>query len=151
MKSIGCVGVHAIGLNSWTGTEGSPVSSLKCDRRQRLNLESCLTAVCATSGILIGQVTELCHGTRAVACWATGLLPARLRAPDRRAAGQAGLPGSCVAWCKRNKAGFEAGHTTKYITRLSVTHISRTHTDTNTHTHTHSGLRNGPTYLALAL
>jgi len=26
------VGVHAIGLNSWTGTEGSPVSSLKCDR-----------------------------------------------------------------------------------------------------------------------
>ena len=29
-KSIGCVGVHAIGLNSWTGTEGSPVSSLKC-------------------------------------------------------------------------------------------------------------------------
>ena len=38
-KSIGCVGGHAIGLNSWTGTEGSPVSSLKCDRWQWLNLE----------------------------------------------------------------------------------------------------------------
>ena len=32
--------VHAIGLNSWTGTEGSPVSSLNCDGWQRLNLES---------------------------------------------------------------------------------------------------------------
>ena len=44
-KSIGCVGGHAIGLNSWTGTEGSPVSSLKCDRWQWLNLESRLIAV----------------------------------------------------------------------------------------------------------
>ena len=77
----------------------------------------------------------LCHGTRAVAVsWAAGLLPARPRAPDRRAGGRAGLPGSCVAWCKRNKARFEAGRTTKYSTRLSVTHTSRTHTDTHTHT-----------------
>jgi len=39
-----------IGLNSWTGTEGSPVSCLICDRWQRLNLESHLAAVCAASG-----------------------------------------------------------------------------------------------------
>jgi len=80
-KSISCVGGHAIGLNSWTGTEGSPVSSLKYDGWQRSNLESCLTAVCAASGILMLQATGLCHGTRAVAVsWVAGLLPARPRA-----------------------------------------------------------------------
>ena len=33
-----------------TCLEGSPVSSLKCDRRQGQNLESCLAPVCAASG-----------------------------------------------------------------------------------------------------
>jgi len=98
------------------------VSSLKCDRWQRSNLESCLTAVCAASGILMLQATGLCHGTRAVACWVAGLLPARPRAPDGRGrACPGGLLGSYVAWRKRNKAGFEAGRTIKYSARLSVT------------------------------
>jgi len=44
--------------------EGSPVSSLKCDRWHRSDLERCLADVCAISGILIapshvGCVTAL--------------------------------------------------------------------------------------------
>jgi len=49
---------------------------------------------------------------------------------------------------RETKLVFEAGCNTKYSTRLSVTlHITHTYR----HTHTHSGLRNGPTYVALAL
>jgi len=68
--------------------------------------------------------------------WVADLLPARRRAADGRGrrAGRAGLLGSYVAWHKRNKAGFEAGRTTKYSTRLSVTYTSRTRTDIHTHT-----------------
>jgi len=61
-KSIGCVGGHGIGLNSWTGTEGSPVSSLKCDRWQRLNLESRLIAVGAAGWHWCSKPRGLCHG-----------------------------------------------------------------------------------------
>ena len=53
---------HAIGLNSWTGTEGWPVSSLICDRWQRLNLESHLIAVCAASWHWCSKPRGLCAG-----------------------------------------------------------------------------------------
>jgi len=90
-----------------------------------------LTGVCATSGILMLQATGLCHGTRAMACWVADLLLARLRAPDG---------------CKRAWAHYEIQYKA-----LCYLHITHTYRHTHTHTHTHSGLRNGPTYVALAL
>jgi len=91
---------------------------------------------------LMLQATGLYHGTRVVACWAAGLLstcPTGVRGPTGQLRGLA----------QEKQSWFEAGRTTKYSIRLSVTYILRTHTDT--HTHTHSVLRNGPTYVALAL
>jgi len=63
------------------------VSSLKCDRWQRLNLESRLTTVYTASGILMFQATWAVSRPWTVACWAAGLLLARPRTPDGRAGG----------------------------------------------------------------
>jgi len=85
---------------------------------------------------------------------ALGPWPAGRPACYRLAHGRAGAgrpTGQLRGLVQEKQSWFEAGRTTKYSTRLSVTHISCTHTDTHTHTHTHLGLRNGPTYMALAL
>ena len=139
-KPTGCVGGHAIGLNSWTGTEGSPVSSLKCDRLQRLNQESHLTAVCATSGILMFQAMRVVSRPSG-----RGLLGGRPATGSptgsrRACGGRAGLSGSCVAWHKRNKAGLKLGallNTVQGSLSLHITHTYR-HRHTHTHTHTHT-------------
>jgi len=86
---------------------------------------------------LMLQATGLRHGTRAVACWAVGLLPARPRA----CGGRAGLPGSCVAWHKRNKAGLKLGALLNTIQGLLLTTYhahTQSHTQSHTHTHTHT-------------
>jgi len=113
------------------------VSSLKCDRWPRSNLESCLAAVCAISGILILRAMWLCHGIRAVAArWPACCLLTHGRPMGVK--GRAGGQPAC--WAVRRLGGretkliFEAGCNTKYSTRLSVTYTSRTHTDTPTHT-----------------
>ena len=128
------------------------MSSLKCDRWPRSNLESCLAAVCAVSGLLILQATWLCHGIGAVAArWPACCLLAHGRPMGVN--GRAG--GGPACWAVRRlgrretKMIFEAGRNTKYSTRLSVTYTSRTHT--HTHPLIPLGLRNGPTYAALAL
>jgi len=135
-KPIGCVGGHAIGLNSWTGTEDSPVSSLKCDMWQRLNLESCLTAVCATSGILMFQATRAVSRPSG-----RGLLGGRPATGSpmgaRRSCGggeQAGLPGTCVAWHKTNKAGLKLGALLNTVQGSLSLHIMHTYKHTHTHT-----------------
>jgi len=131
-KAIGCVGGHAKGLNSWTGTEGSPVSSLKCDKWQRLNLESRLTAVCTASGILMFQATRVV--SRPSGHGLLGGRPATGSPTGARRAcgGRAGLLVSCVAWHKRNKAGLKLGallNTVQGSLSLCITHTYR-------HTHT---------------
>ena len=63
-------------------------------------------------------------------------------------AGGGGLLGSCVAWRKRNKAGLKLG---ALLNTVQGSLLPTYHAHTQTHTHTHSGLRNGPTYMALAL
>ena len=141
-KSIGCVGGHAIGLNFWKGTEGSPMSSLKCDRWQRLNLESRLAAVCTASGYWCSKPRGLCHGPQGVAlCWVAGR-PAT-GSPEGHPTGvwgRSGLPGSCVAWHKRNKVGIRLGALLNTVQgSLLTTHHA------HTQTHTHSGLHNGLT------
>jgi len=132
-RSIGCVGGHAIGLNSWTGTEGSPVSSLKCYRWQQLNLESHLIAVCATSGYWCSKPCGLCHGPQGH--WLCAGRPAcyRLtrRAPDGRA-GAVRPTGQLPGLAQEKQSWYKAECTIKYSTRLSVNYISRTHTDTHT-------------------
>jgi len=129
-RSLSAVGAHAIGLNSWTGTEGSPVSSLKCDRWQRLNLESRLAAVCAASG-------HWCSKPRgcvmALGPWPAGW-PACYQLAWRAYGGRVGLPDSCVAWRKRNKAGL------KLCALLNTVQGSPLPTY-HAHTHTHTSRR----------
>jgi len=134
-KSFGCVSGHAIGLNSWTGTEGSPVSSLKCDRWQRLNLQSRLIAVCAASGYWCSKPRRLCHGPQGRGS-VLGSRPA-IGSLDGRV-GAVWPTGQLCRLAQEKQSWYKAGHTTKYSTRLSVNYTSHTHTDT------HSGLRNGP-------
>jgi len=135
--------------------EGSPVSSLKCDRWHRSKfrelLGRCLRRQWNTD---CSKPRGLCHGTRAVAGQvarpAAGSPTGAQWAWTGVQEGRAGLLGSYVAWRKRNKADiWKLMGTILNTVQGSLYLQSRTHTDT--HTHTHSGLRNGPTYVALAL
>ena len=78
--------MHAIGLNSWTGAEGSPVSSLICVRWQRLNLEPFNRSLSVPSvDTDVPKPRGLCRGPQGRdLCWAASL-PARPRVPDGRA------------------------------------------------------------------
>jgi len=131
------------------------VSSLKCDRRPRSNLESCLAAVSAASGILILQAEWLCHGIRAVAVSKLAgrpAAPACPRAPNGRGwacGGRGGLLGSCLDWQKRNKLELKLGAILNTIQGSLLTYPTH-HAHIQTHPHT-LGLHNGPTYVALAL
>ena len=135
-KSIGCVGVHAIRLNSWTGTKSSPVSSLKCDRRQRLNLESCLTAVCVASGILIVPSHAGC--VTALGLWPAGW-PACYRlahgCPTGVQGGGGGPAYRAAVWlgARETKLDLKLGALLNTVQGcLLPTHYA--HTQTHTHT-----------------
>jgi len=122
VQSPGKVGVHAIGLNSWTGTEGSAVSSLICDRWQRLNLESCLIAVWAASGKLMFQATRgaiVCTGW--LACHRLAWRACR-RSPVYRCTGS-------MTWHKRNEASIRlvALLNTVQGSQQHITHTHRLH------------------------
>ena len=105
---------------------------LKCDRWQRLNLESRLTTVCTASGILMLQATWVV--SRPLGCGLLGGWPATGSPTGARRAcgGRAGLSGSCMAWHKRNKAGLKLGALLNTVQDSLSLHI--THTYTHTHT-----------------
>jgi len=121
--------------------------------------EGCLAAVGAAGGTLTLQAVRL------VARWPTCHLPARPRASCglygpygrvRACSGEgAGRPTgrSRIACQRRNRSRVEIGRHTKYNTKpsspLFPTYTSRIHTDIPTSPP--SGLRKGPTYVALAL
>ena len=120
------------GINSWTGTEGWPVSSLICDRWQQLNLEPfnrCRRC----------WLTLMFQVTRAVS-W-----PSRLEgrgrelngwpatdSPDGRTDGRAGGSPTYRAAARlgtKKRSQYKAGRPTRYSTRLL---------NNTTHTHTHT-------------
>ena len=79
------------------------------------------------------QATGLCHGTRAVACWVAGLLPARPRAPygHGRACRGVGRPTGLSA--RETKLDLKLGALLNTVQgSLLPTH----HAHTQTHTHT---------------
>ena len=126
VRSLPTCGVYARGLDSRTGTEGSPVSCLICDRWQRLNSEAfnrCPRFPVDT------DVVVCVGGARCLAC----LLPS----------GQFGLVGvGQLPWRTSALSGAEKrpwyrlGELTSISTKaLPLITPTRAHT-TTTHTHT---------------
>jgi len=116
------------------------VSSLKCDRRLRSNLESCLAAVGATSGKLILQAEWLCHGIRAVAVsklagWPAAPTQWAWTGVQRVCRGRGGLLGSHSAWRKRNKLELKLGAILNTIQGSLLTYPTH-HAHIQTHPHT---------------
>ena len=134
-----------------TCLEGSPVSSLKCDRWHRSKfrelLGRCLRRQWNTD---CSKPRGLCHGTRAVAGQVAGLPPAHPRAPNGR------------GWaCRRDGPAYWAAvwlgarETKLIIWKLgailntvqgSLYLQSRTHTDIYTHTDTQGCAMGPPTW-----
>jgi len=153
--------VHALGLLFLDRHRGFTCVLFKMSQVAAAKFrESCLAAVGAAGGTLILEAVRL------AARWPTCRLPARPRAPcgpygrERACSGEgagrrAGLLGAAARkTCqKRNRSRVEIGRHTKYNTKLSPPHSSLPthHAYIQTHPPPPSGLRNGPTYVALAL
>ena len=125
------------------------MSSLKCDRWSRPNLERAVWLQSAP------PVEYWFHkpcgwplGGRPAACAPTGALWA-LRRERACSGGRAGLLGAVGRLGGRETdLVFEVGRNIKYNTKLFLPYLHITHTYRHTHP---PGLRNGPTYVALAL
>ena len=123
--SLSACGVHAMGLNFPTCTEGSPVSSLTCDRWQRLNSEAfnrCPRCLVDT------DVAVYVGGAR---CFAT------IRSVWTGRRGAASLAHACVTR-RRETTLVQAGRVIASINTkpLPLTTPTRTH---NNNTYTHQG------------
>ena len=149
-KAMGSIPGRGASCSHPLALEGSPVSSLKCDRWQRSKFRELLGCCLRRQWKLILQAGWLCRGTRAVAIsQVAGLLPGSPTGAQRACRGTGRPAGQPLGLAeeKQKLVYLKLGAILNTVQGSLYLHITHTYR----HTHTHSRLCNGPTYVALAL